>query len=131
MGIHVQGHDLRFSLADLQSYLLTKLAETACLLLHVLMYVRQQCKVVSKVKVLHYIKECPSDLSWLVFCCASHHSVYYQVKKDCRHDTSLTYACLDLEVQAAASYAADEVVVEALNDLDDSQGNPIGCQNAP
>ena len=45
--------------------------------------------------------------------------------------TSLTYACLNLEVQAAASHAAGEVVVEALDDLDDTQGNPIGSQNAP
>ena len=95
------------------------------------MYVRQQCKVVSKVKVLHYIKECPSDLSWLVFCCASHHSVYYQVKKDCRHDTSLTYTGLDLDVQAAASHTAGEVVVEAVDDLEEAQRNPIGSQNAP
>ena len=33
--IHVQGHDLRFSDADLQPYLLSKFAETACLLLPV------------------------------------------------------------------------------------------------
>ena len=32
--IHIQGHDLRFSLADLQSSLLTNLAETAYFLLH-------------------------------------------------------------------------------------------------
>ena len=49
---HVQGHDLHFSLADLQSYLMTKLAETVCLLLHVLMRVRQQHKVIGKVEVL-------------------------------------------------------------------------------
>ena len=82
-------------------------------------------------QVLQRIKECPSDPSWLVFCSASHHPVYYQVKKDCKHDTSLTYACLDLEVQAAASHTAGEVVVETLDDLDNAQGNPIGSQNAP
>ena len=49
--IYVQGHDLRFFLADLHSCLLTKLAGTACLL-HVLMCVTQQRKVVSEVKVL-------------------------------------------------------------------------------
>ena len=128
--ITVQGHDLRFPLADLQ-YMLTKLVETECLLLHVLMRVRQQRKVVSEVKVLQRIKECPSDPSWLVFCCASNHPVYCQVKKDCRHDTALTYACLDMEVQAAASHAAGEVVVEVLDDLDDVQGNPIDSQNVP
>ena len=84
--IHVQGHDLHFSLADLQSYPLTKLAEAACLLLHVLFCVRQQCKVISEVQVLQRIKECPSDPSWPVFCCVSHHPVYHQVKKDCRYD---------------------------------------------
>ena len=52
-----------------------------------------------------------------------------RVEKYCRHDTSLTYVCL--EVQAAAPHAAGEVVVDALNDLDDGQGNPIGSQNAP
>ena len=62
LSIHVQGHDLRFSLADLQSYLLAILAETACLLLHVLICVRQQCKVVDEVKVLQGIKECPSSV---------------------------------------------------------------------
>ena len=69
--IHIQGHDLRFSLANLQSYLSTKLAEMACLLLHVLMCVRQQCKVVVELKVLQCIKECPSDPFWLVsvVCC--------------------------------------------------------------
>ena len=36
------------------------------------------------------------------------------------------YACLDLEVQAAASDTEGEVVVKALDDLDDEQGNPIG-----
>ena len=71
--IHVQSHDLRFPLADLQSYLLTKLAETACLLLHVLMLVRQQHKVVGGVKVLQHIKECPPDPSWPIFCCVSYH----------------------------------------------------------
>ena len=45
--------------------------------------------------------------------------------------TSLTYDCLDLEVQAAASHATGEVVVEALDDLDDAKGTPIGSQNAP
>ena len=82
------------------------------------MHVRQQHRVVNEVKVLMCIKECPSDPSWLVLCHVSHHPVYCQVKKDCRHDTSLTYACLDLEVQAAASHAAGEIVVEALDDLD-------------
>ena len=43
----------------------------------------------------------------------------------------MTYACLDLEVQTAASHAADEIVLEAVDDLDDVQGNPIGSQNAP
>ena len=62
-----------------------------------------------------------------VFCCALHH----QVKKDCRHDTFLKYAGLDLKVQAAASSAAVEVVVEAVDDLDDVQGTPIGSQDAP
>ena len=38
---------------------------------------------------------------------------------------------LDLEVLAAASHAAGEVVVEALDDLDNVQGNPICSQNAP
>ena len=38
--IYVQGHDLRFFLADLQSNELTKLAETVRLLSHVLMRVR-------------------------------------------------------------------------------------------
>ena len=60
----------------------------------------------------------------------SHHPAYHQVKKDCRHDTSLTSASLDLEVQASASHAADEVVIEALDDLDKTQGNPTGSQNA-
>ena len=73
----------------------------------------------------------PYDPSWLVFCCLSHRLVYYQVKKDCRHDTFLKYAGLDLKVQAAASSAAVEVVVEAVDDLDDVQGNPIGSQDAP
>lgn len=41
---------------DLQSYMLTKLAETAYLLLHVLMRVRQQRKFVDEVKVLQCIK---------------------------------------------------------------------------
>ena len=104
---------------------------TACLLLHVLMRVRQKRKVVSEVKVLQCIKECPSDPSWLVVCCVSHHPVYHQVKKDCIHDTSLTYTCLDFEVQAAASHTTNEVVVEALDDLDDAQVNTIGSQNAP
>ena len=45
--------------------------------------------------------------------------------------TSLTYAGLNLEVQAAASHAAGEIVVEALDDLDNAQRNPIGSQNAP
>ena len=49
--------------------------------------------------------------------------VYHQIKKDCRHDTSLMYASLDLEVQAAVSHVAAEVVVQALDDLDDAQGN--------
>ena len=40
------------------------------------------------------------------------------------------HTCLDLEVQAAASNAADEAVVEALDDLDKVQGNPTGSQNA-
>ena len=102
--IHVQGHDLHFSFADLQSYLLIKLHETVCLLLYVLMRVRQQHRVVGEVKVLQHIKEFPSDPSWLVVCCVSHHPVYHQVKKDCRTHTSLMYACLDLEVQAAASH---------------------------
>ena len=62
-----------------------------------------------------------------VFCCALHH----QVKKDCRHDTSLAYACLYLEVQASASHAAGELVVEVLDDLDEAQGNPIGSQKVP
>ena len=119
--IHVQGHDLDFSLADLQSYLLTKLAEMACLLFHVFMCVRQQHKVVNEVKVLHCVKECPSDPSWLVSCCASYHPVYHQVKEDCRHDTSLMYTSLDLEVQTVASHAAVEVVVEALDGLDNAQ----------
>ena len=57
--------------------------------------------------------------------------MYHQVKKDCRHDTFLKYAGLDLKVQAAASSAAVEVVVEAVDDLDDVQGNPIGSQDAP
>ena len=70
-----------FFLANLQSYLLTKLAEMACLLLHVLMLVRHQCKVISEVKVLQRIKECPSDPSLLVFYCVPHHPVYHQVKK--------------------------------------------------
>ena len=94
--------------------------------------------VISKVKVLKHIKECPSDPSWLVSRCTSHHPVCYQVKKDCKHDTSLTYACLDLEVQAAASHTAGEVVVEDLGDLDDAQGNPkstidylCGCCQRP
>ena len=91
---------------------------------------RQLCNVVREVKVLRCIKECPSDPSWLVFCCASDHAVYHQVKKDCRHDTSLTNAGLDLKIQAAASHAAGEVVVEALDDLDNAQGNLIGSQNA-
>ena len=104
---------------------------TPCLLLHVLVCVKRQCKVVGKVKILRCIKECPSDPSWLVFCCASHHPVYCQVKKDCRHDTALTYAFLDLEVQAAASHAAGEVEVAALDDLDNAQGNPVGSQNVP
>ena len=117
-----------FSLADLQSYLLTKLAERVCLLSHVLMRVRQQREVIGEVKVLQRIKKYPSDPSWLVFCCALHHPVYYQVKKDCRRDTSLTYACLDLQVQPAASHAAGDVVAETLNDLDDAQGNPAGSQ---
>ena len=129
--IHDKGHDLRFSPADLQSYLLTKLAEMACLLLHVLMRVKQQRKVVGDVKVLQRVKECPSDPSRLVFCCASYYPIYHQAKKDCRHDASLTYARLDLEVQAAASHAAGEVVVEALDDLDDAQGDPTGSQNVP
>ena len=54
--IRVQGHDLRFSHADLQSYLLTRLAETACLFLHMLMRVRQQCEVVGEVKALQRIR---------------------------------------------------------------------------
>ena len=33
------------------------------------------------------------------------------------------YASLDLEVQAAVSHVAAEVVVQALDDLDDAQGN--------
>ena len=41
------------------------------------------------------------------------------------------HAGLDLEVRAAASHAAGEVVVEALDDLDDAQGNPVGSQNVP
>ena len=45
--------------------------------------------------------------------------------------TSLTYAGLNLEVQAAASHAAGEVVVEALGDMGVAQGNPIGSKNAP
>ena len=93
----------------------------ACLLLHVLMCVRQQCKVVVELKVLQCIKECPSDPSWLVSCCASYHPVYHQVKEDCRHDTSLMYTSLDLEVQTVASHAAVEVVVEALDGLDNAQ----------
>ena len=129
--IHVQGHDLRFSHADMQSYLLTKLVETACLLLHVLMRVRQQRKVIGEVKVPQRIKKCPSDSSWPVFWCASHHPAYHQVKKEHKHDTSLMHASLDLEVQAAASHAAGEVVAEALDDLDDAKGTPIGSQNAP
>ena len=95
------------------------------------MRVRQRCKIVGEVKVLQHIKECPSDPSWLIFCCVSRHPVYHQVKKDCRPDISLTYTCLDLEVQAAASHAAGEIVVEALDDLDNAQRNPIGSQNAP
>ena len=95
------------------------------------MHVREQYKVVGKVKVLQCIKECPSDSSWLVFCCASHHPLYNQVEKDCRHDISLTYACLDLEVRTAAFHVAGEVVVEALDGKDDAQGNPIISQNAP
>ena len=63
---HVQGHDLCFCLVDLQSYLLTTLAETVCLLLHLLMYVRQQHKVIGKVKVLQRINECPSHPSMLL-----------------------------------------------------------------
>ena len=43
--------------------------------------------------------------------------------------TSVTYAGLDLEVQGAASQAAGEVVVEAVDDLDDAQGNPISSQH--
>ena len=82
-----------------------------------------------EVKVFQCIKECPSDPSWLIFCGALHHPVYHQVKRDCRHDTSLTHACLDLEVQTAAFHAAGEVVVEPLEDLDDTQENPIGFQN--
>ena len=92
---------------------------------------RQQCKVISEAKVLQHIKECPPDPSWMVFCCVSHHPNYHQVKKDCRHDTSLMCTSFDLEVLAAASYAADEVVVEALDDLDTAQGNPMGSQNVP
>ena len=42
-----------------------------------------------------------------------------------------SYAGLNLEVQAAASHAAGEVVVKALDDLDGVQGNPIGSKNAP
>ena len=41
------------------------------------------------------------------------------------------HASLDLEVQAAASHAAGEVVAEALDDLDNVQGDPIGSQDAP
>ena len=100
----------------------------ACLLLHVLMRVKQQRKVVGDVKVLQRVKECPSDPSRLVFCCASYYPIYHHAKKDCRQDASLTYARLDLGVQATASHAAGEVVVEALDDLDDAQGNPIGSQ---
>ena len=40
----------------MQSYLLTKLVETACLLLHVLMCVRQQGKVIGEVKASNVLK---------------------------------------------------------------------------
>ena len=90
---------------------------------------RHQRKVVGKVIIFQRVKERPSYPSWLVFCCMSCHPVCNQVKKDYRHDTPLTYACLDSEVQAAASHAAGVVVVEALDDLDDVQRNPIGFQN--
>ena len=43
----------------------------------------------------------------------------------------MMHTCLDLKVQVAASHAAGEVVVEALDDLDDAQGNPVGSQNVP
>ena len=56
--IHVQDHDFHFSHADLQSYLLTKLAETAYFLLHMLMNVRQQHKVIGEAMVFQHIKEC-------------------------------------------------------------------------
>ena len=124
--IYIQGLEFRVSLAKSQSYLLTKLAETAFLLLHVLIHVKQQRKVVGEVKAPKHVNECPSDPFWLIFYCTSHHLVYHLVKMDCRLDTPpLRYDCLDLEVQAATSHAAGEVVLEASDDLNDALGNPI------
>ena len=52
-------------------------------------------------------------------------------KQDCRHDASMTYACVEVKVLATAPHTASEVVVEAVDDLDDAQGNPIGSQKEP
>ena len=61
-----------FLLADLQSYLWTKLAEMACLLLRVFMCVRQQRKVLGEVMVPQSIRVSVRSLFvGLLLCIAS------------------------------------------------------------
>ena len=43
----------------------------------------------------------------------------------------MTYACVEVKVLATAPNTASEVVVEAVDDLDDAQANPIGSQKEP
>ena len=119
--IHFHGHDLRFSLADLQSYPVTKLAQMPCLLLHVLMHVRKQARLLAESrsssisKSIHLI-----PLSWSPVVRCITQSITRLKGLQTWHIPDVCLSWLWLEVQTAASHAAGEVVVEAVYDLDDA-----------
>ena len=63
--IHVQGHDLCFSLADLQSYLFTKLAETGSFLACVHTVFGPQVK---NLRVCHTLRLLTAQENYWIFC---------------------------------------------------------------
>ena len=115
----IQHHHFRRPLADLQPMLSCKHGETGGFLLHVLMIVWDQRKVIGKGK------EGPSDAPWSVRCCLLDYAVNLQVEEQRRPRISLSNTDLHTENGFAVSHSALEVFVEAVDDKNDLLWNSI------
>lgn len=99
-----------------------------------LVFTRQERKILSIVLVFHLVGKLPSYSSLFSLSCFSHNLVYSNDKQETRHNTSLSYSSLDSEpirclhvVNDTASYT----VVPSPDDGNKEIRNSIWLQNLP